>query len=259
MSRSAFTIHRLPFTIPMIHWLMQSTETHPDLARGVPPAGLLSAVERERWQHLTTEKRKRDWLCGRWTAKLLLQNRLREHTGHTIPLDSFSIINNADGVPLITGHWSLATGYSLSLSHSNSHAFCAVVEKPHCAIGADLEQITARSDGFVEDYFTVEERERVAWCVLRNQANTHYTIRDTLINATWSAKEAVLKALHLGLSVDTRAVECLIEPFVEPPTDWTPFTIQCDNSRLPRPAPTLNGWWQVKEAFVLTVAVGTPE
>jgi 4'-phosphopantetheinyl transferase len=256
MSRSPFTVHRLPFTIPMIHWLMQSHSAHPNLARGIPPVGLLSDVEWERWENLTTEKRKRDWLCGRWTAKLLLQNLYREKTGYTIPGDSFSIINNAGGVPLVTGHWSLATGYSLSISHSHGYALCAVAEHPHYSIGADLERIEERVDGFVEDYFTAGERERVACCVLRNQANTHHAIRNTLINATWSAKEAVLKALHLGLSVDTRTVECLIEPFVEPPTCWTPFTIQCDNNRLPHPAPKLKGWWQVQGDFVLTVAMG---
>lgn len=241
----------------MIHWLIQSTEAHPDLVRGVPPAGLLSEVEWARFEQLATEKRKRDWLCGRWTAKLLLQNLYREKTGYTIPLDNFSISNNAAGVPLITGHWLLRTGYSLSISHSNQYAFCVAVEEPNCPIGADMEIVTPRVDGFVEDYFTEAERERGAWCVVYKNEKTHHAPHTILINATWSAKEAVLKALHLGLSVDTRVVECLIEPFIEPPTEWTPFTIRCDNSRLPRPAPILHGWWQVKEDFVLTVAVGT--
>lgn len=240
----------------MIHWLIQSHSAHSGLAQGMPPVGLLSDVEWERWEHLTTEKRKRDWLCGRWTAKLLLQNLYREKTGHTIPLDSFSIINNMDGVPLVTGHWSLATGYSLSISHSHGYALCAVIEHPHCPIGADMEKIVERVDGFVEDYFTVEEQKRVAGCVLRQEEiPTPYATRNTLINAIWSAKEAVLKALHLGLSVDSRAVECLIEPFVEPPHDWIPFTIHCDDARLPHPAPPLTGWWRVQDTFVLTVAV----
>ena len=240
----------------MIHWLIQSHSAHPDLARGVPPTGLLSDVEWSRWEQLATEKRKRDWLCGRWTAKLLLQNLFREKNGYTVPLDCFSITNNADGVPLVTGHWSLVNAYSLSISHSHNHAFCAVIEHPHGLIGADMEQIVERVDGFVADYFTVEEQKRVAGCMLRQEEfPTPYATRNTLINAIWSAKEAVLKALHLGLSVDTRAVECLIEPFAEPPTDWMSFTVHCDDARLPRPAPPLTGWWRVQDAFVLTVAV----
>lgn len=247
-------------TASPVAWLLQSATSHPDLTRGVPPSGLLSAVEWARFEQLTTVKRKQDWLCGRWTAKIILQNLLRERTGHTIPLDSFSVINNADGVPQITGHWSLATGYSLSISHSHNHAFCAVVERPRHPIGADIEYIEERSDGFVEDYFTAEEQTRVAWYAKHDAPiATHHAPRTTLINAIWSAKEAVLKALHLGLSVDTRAVECLIEPFIEPSTNWTPFTIRCDNNRLPRPAPELQGWWQVQSDFVLTVVIGNLE
>ncbi|MBP8003246.1 MAG: 4'-phosphopantetheinyl transferase superfamily protein [Chloroflexi bacterium] len=248
-------------TLP-VAWLIQSAATHPDLERGIPPSGLLSAIEWEKFEQLTTEKRKRDWLCGRWTAKLLLQSLYRERNGETVPLDSFSITNNADGVPRVTGYWSLAKGYSFSLSHSHDHAFCAAIERPHCPIGADLERIEARVNGFVDDYFTVEEQKRVASFgqdIGQAEFPARYAPRTTFINAVWSAKEAVLKALHLGLSVDTRAVECLIEPFIAPPTDWTPFSIQCDNSRLPHPAPDLNGWWQVKEDFVLTVAVGIPK
>lgn len=239
-----------------VAWLLQSAMMHPDLERGIPPSGLLSAIEWERWEGLTTEKRKRDWLCGRWTAKLLLQSMYRERNGDTVPLDSFSITNNADGVPRITGYWSLAKSYSFSLSHSHDHAFCAAIERPHCPIGADLERIEERVNGFVADYFTAEEQERVACCLSGKNENTPHAPRTTLINAIWSAKEAALKALHLGLSVDTRAVECLIEPFVEPPASWTPFVIQCDNNRLPRPAPELLGWWQVQDDFVLTVAIG---
>lgn len=238
----------------MIHWLMQSAQAHPDLARGVPPAGLLSALERARFEQLVTPKRKRDWLCGRWTAKLLLQKLYREEAGHTIPLDSFSITNNADGVPLVTGHWSLGTNYSLSLSHSHDHAFCAVIERSYSRIGVDMERIVSRGDGFVEDYFTTTEQ-----ALFRAAQNAEFGRRNICINGTWSAKEAVLKALHLGLSVDTRAIQCLLEPFIEPPTRWTSFTIRCDDSRLPRPAPTLAGWWQVQGEFVLTVVVGEKE
>ncbi|MCB8986887.1 MAG: 4-phosphopantetheinyl transferase family protein [Ardenticatenaceae bacterium] len=55
--------------------------------------------------------------------------------------------------------------------------------------------------------------------------------------AVWSAKEAVLKALHLGLTVDTRCVECLIAPVAERPSTWTPFTIGCDDGCLFSPPP----------------------
>lgn len=192
-------------------------------------------------------KRREDWLLGRWTAKRLLQTVIWEHDGVTLPLDMITIGNDADGVPncqLPIANCPL----SISISHANGRAFAAAIEKPHAPIGADMERIQPRPAGFVEEYFTLAEialgyglvgPERAVW-----------------ETAVWSAKEAVLKALHLGLSVNTRAVSCLIEPVDRPPTWWTPFAIRCDNGRLPQPAPPLTGWWRVEDGFVLTIAVG---
>ena len=97
------------------------------------------------------------------------------------------------------------------------------------------------------DYFTKEEQALVA------QASAG--MRDVAVTAVWSAKEAVLKALHLGLTVDTRSVACLLEPVEERPLTWTPFMVQCDGSRLPKPPPRLIGWWRTYNDFVLTLVV----
>ncbi|MBE2224326.1 MAG: 4-phosphopantetheinyl transferase family protein, partial [Anaerolineae bacterium] len=75
------------------------------------------------------------------------------------------------------------------------------------------------------------------------------------VTAVWSAKEAVLKALHLGLTVDTRSVACLLDVGEERPLTWTPFPIHCDDTRLPQAAPPLTGWWRTYENFVLTLVV----
>jgi phosphopantetheinyl transferase (holo-ACP synthase) len=80
-------------------------------------------------------------------------------------------------------------------------------------------------------------------------------MRNVAVTAVWSAKEAVLKALHLGLTVDTRSVACMIEPLGERPLTWTPFTIHCDNTKLAQTAPALTGWWRTYENFVLTLVV----
>ncbi|RIK33954.1 MAG: hypothetical protein DCC57_24670, partial [Chloroflexi bacterium] len=44
-----------------------------------------------------------------------------------------------------------------------------------------------------------------------------------LVTATWSAKESVLKALRLGLRVDTRTVQCMVPP--TQPRMWSTFSI----------------------------------
>lgn len=230
----------------MLHWLVQETTAHPDLGRGVAPSGVLSAAEQTRYRALRSEKRRRDWLLGRWTAKHLLQALLREQGGCLLPLDAIAISNDADGVPLAN------YPFSISISHSNGRAFCVASKRVLAdgrpwPVGADMERIEARAPVFVADYFTAAEQEAVA------QAAP--ALRETFITAVWSAKEAVLKALHLGLSVDTRTVSCLFGPVTSSPAMWRPFAIALDEARLERPAPALAGWWRLWGSFVLTVAV----
>jgi 4'-phosphopantetheinyl transferase len=230
----------------MIHWLVQSSTVHPALRRESAPEGLLSPAEQARYRALKTDKRRADWLLGRWTAKHLLQAMLEAAEGKLFPLDQLSVINNADGAPLalIEGHPPL----SLSISHSHGQAFCAAIRHPAWPLGADMERIEPRSPAFVEDYFTQAELERV-----RRSEQLSVQARDTLVAAIWSGKEATLKALRLGLSVDTRAVACLIEPAAAPPQTWTPFAVQLELSRLPALPPSLMGWWRVWNDYVLAL------
>ena len=236
----------------MIHWLIQTTRAHPALAHGVPPDGLLSAPERERFEGLRTAKRRRDWLLGRWTAKHLLQEYLREHAGCTLPLDVLAVVAAADGAPepvvaaisdLQAARCTLQS-LSLSISHAGDTAFCALLDDPGAATGCDIERVEPRAAGFAQDYFTGPERAAL------DEAPA--ALYDTLVAATWSAKEAALKALRLGLTVDTRAVTCV--PDAAPAEGWRPVTITADPALLGRAAPALCGWWRAQGDFVLTVA-----
>ncbi len=239
----------------MIHWLTQSHVELPDLTETQENGRYLNDEELAHLQTLKTDKRRKDWLLGRWTAKRLLQKLLWEQSSFALPLDMITITNNVDGVP----DYCLPNGahpFSISISHGHGHAFVAAIEQPNVYVGADMERIEARPLGFMETYFTKEERERVAYCIVRSKVSRQNDIRNTLITAVWSAKEAALKALHLGLSVDTRVVHCLFDPFAQMPDRWLPFTIRCEHGRLPKPAPPLMGWWRVEDDFVLTIAVG---
>ena len=128
-------------------------------------------------------------------------------------------------------------------------------------IGADIERIEPRSEGFVQAYFSPEE---IRWI---DEAPAD--LRQTLITATWSAKEAVLKALLLGLSVATGRVTCLCDLSPAVSSDWRAVRVRCDPTLLPealqraswpgseydllnRPF-TFTGWWRVEGAFVLTL------
>ena len=97
----------------MIHWLIQSSADHPDLARGIAPAGLLSGAEQTRLAALKTEKRRRDWLLGRWTAKRLIQTYVERQTGLRPPLDAVVIEAEPSGAPRVIADCRLQTKYSI--------------------------------------------------------------------------------------------------------------------------------------------------
>ena len=244
----------------MIHWLVQSTSDHPDLSEGTPPEGLLGPDELARFATLRTAKRRQDWLLGRWTAKHLLQSALDQEAGVRLPLDAIVVENDAHGVPRVNlaldqldiKYWGRL---SLSISHSYGQAFCALTTVPGGRVGADIERIEPRSGPFVADYFTAEEVAR-----LPQEPGPE---RDALVTAVWSAKEAVLKALGLGLTVDTRRVVCLLDPLAATPDPvplgylWTRFAIQVHPDLLPASdqASVLSGWWHLMSNYVLTLVL----
>lgn len=216
----------------MLHWLIDTDTAHPQLAAGIPPDGLLSPGEYTRFLALRTVKRRQDWLLGRWTAKHLIQQVIDP----SLPLDSIAIANRPSGVAYLPGYPAL----HLSISHSSGWAFCAVADHP---IGVDVERIEPRIPEFAVDYFTFDE------CVLVEQCDQP----DTLITAIWSAKEAGLKTLGLGLRADTRSLVCV---GTMPNTDWTNFQLIPDAHYLN--ADPLYGWWRVMDSFVLTLVTPVP-
>jgi phosphopantetheine--protein transferase-like protein len=157
-------------------------------------------------------------------------------------LESIAIYNDAAGVPVALVQ---DQEWIISISHSHNVAFCATLpaDARACGLGADIEHIEARAERFVEDYFTTAEIDRV-----RRAPETR---RDTFVTAIWSAKEAALKALQLGLTIDTRRVNCAIDPQQYHAADWQAFEITCERTYTEK----LYGWWRIWNDHVLTLAV----
>jgi 4'-phosphopantetheinyl transferase len=214
----------------------------------------LSPAERETLATLRYPKRRREWLLGRWTAKRLLQ---RAHPNYAaLPLSALTVGNDPDGAPYLAVAGEGRLPLSLSISHRNDRAFCALLAPTPTmtapVVGADLELIEPRDPAFVSDYFTAGEVD----CVWRCPDET----RNTLVTVLWSAKEAVLKVLRLGLTVDTRRVELRhiagIEPALDAAQDgpsatgWSEIEVHCS---LPDIAP-LWAWWRSDADFVLTLS-----
>jgi 4'-phosphopantetheinyl transferase len=130
-------------------------------------------------------------------------------------------------------------------------------------VGVDVEGIAPRADSFVQAYFCSDELHWIGQAQDGDQ--------DLLGTVTWSAKEAVLKALQLGLTVDTRRVICLAATGLEltagADQGWCEVHVQIDPTLLPEalrragrlPLTTdyewqIRGWWRRAGHFVLTLA-----
>jgi 4'-phosphopantetheinyl transferase len=242
----------------MICWLLQSSSDLPVDGEGDREVSYLARQEREQYAALKTEKRRHDWLLGRWTAKKLVQAIVWEECGRPLKLDEILIGRGMDGAPFVSCNSdSVLPNYDLSISHSGDLAFCATVRRRSPAetdacLGADIERVEARPAGFVREYFTEEEAALVE----------HFPVdgRAGLVTTLWSAKEAALKAIRQGLRLDTRSLTCLVEPRRDSSQTWIPFSIHWDQSKLARggvdieAVPTLSGWWREVDGYVLTLA-----
>jgi 4'-phosphopantetheinyl transferase len=247
----------------MIRWLIQTTVDHPDVAAGRPPAGLLTDEEARQYRGFLSPRRRRDWLLGRWTSKRLIQAHVMANDGFVPPLNYFSIAYEPSGAPYVVSQHPALRGegengrlpVALAISHSNGYAFCALAanRSGKTCLGADIELAESRPASFAEEFFSDGEQAHLN-AVPASQ-------RELLTTATWSAKEAVLKAMQLGLRVDTRGVECLMPPLR--PRHWMPLRVSAhptfyDQSQAVGP---LALWWRVVEnrlrpstCFILTLA-----
>jgi len=243
----------------MIHWLIQSTAGHPAFARGIALAGLLSEQEQLRLMELKTVKRRSDWLIGRWTAKHLIQSYIERQTGVQLLMNTLTVVNDPDGapravldlrIPILDCDLDLKSkiqNLKLSVSHCDGHAFCALSDTCGIQIGADIEHIEPRAAAFAEDYFTAHELDQLCAAPLDS--------RDTIVTLIWSAKEAALKALRLGLTVDTRTISCTVAPAPQVQAAWAALGIRCAPGLLGEHEYDFQGWWRQFDRYVLTIVV----
>ncbi|MBX0330870.1 4'-phosphopantetheinyl transferase superfamily protein [Oscillochloris sp. ZM17-4] len=233
----------------MIDWLIAERN-------GLPPPGhILAPPELERYAGLRAEKRRGDWLLGRWAAKRLLRRHMAGR-GLDLPLEAIMVLSDPDGAPRVAP-WGMALALphvaaeletlAISISHSEGRALCAMLTSTQSAIynlqsaiavGADIEQIRPRGAAFAEAYDTD--------CELALLAAAPPALYDTLATAIWSAKEAALKLTRHGLRVDTRAVTCLPAPPVA--GGWASVAIHTELTGAP-----LAGRWREQDGCVITI------
>ncbi len=212
-----------------VYWLEQSEANVP------PENDWMSAAERERWQSMRLAKRRSEWRLGRWTAKQAAAAWLRLPASLLV-LAQIEIVAAADGAPEVFVSRRPAA-LSISLSHRAGTALCTIA--PTGALGCDLEMIEAHSDAFVADYFTPEEQRWIA--------SADAEERDRLVAILWSGKEGALKALRVGLRMDTRDFTVTLPAGASDAFGWGALAVRSREGRI------FQGWWRENGEFVRTV------
>ncbi len=189
-------------------------------------------------------KRRNEYLLRRWVGKRTVAARVGLDTDPAA-LARIEVLNRMTGAPYLVVEGAMAP-WDISLS---DRAGCAVAviggatAGEASALGIDLEVVEPRSEGFVTDFLTPAEQDWV-----RGPAAADPRLgRDAAANLVWSAKEAALKVLRVGLRADTRSVEIAVSS--EPRADgWAPFSAALQSG------PVLPGWWRRDGVYLLTVS-----
>jgi 4'-phosphopantetheinyl transferase len=220
----------------------------PSLAQGQAWPDLLSPREEKLLAGLGHVQRRRKWLMGRAAAKRLVRDMLGQGQDQ-VPDGKVSVLNQPSGEPFVLIEGKGGWDYPISISHRSEVGMAAVPLDRTARIGADLETIEPRDPALVRQFYTDGEAHIV---------EAAGKDRDEVVSRIWSAKEAVLKLLGLGLRIDTRGVlvNLVGETFVGCPEGWEPVDVQVI-AELPRQTmlDNLRVMWRREAGYVLTVAM----
>lgn len=202
--------------------------------------GWLSPRERGVLSRMRFRKRYIEYLTRRWTAKRAIASVLGIEPDPAV-LVHIEVGNHPSGAPYVMIEGRVAE-IDISISDRAGWAVClaGAPGTETVPLGIDLELAEPRSKGFVTDFFTPAE-QRWVWSLPDADA------RDAAANLIWSAKEAALKVLKVGLRADTRDVEVTIDESARA-DGWGPMVVVARNgARFP-------GWWRRDGVFLLTIA-----
>lgn len=177
----------------MIHWTFALNNYRDIQSLLDESATWFSSEELDEFQRIVVPKRGMEWLFSRLTIKKLVSGTLGEmHPTYV------RVRKETSGLPYIEIAGQGRLGW-LSISHSHKGVLAAFSTDGSLHFGVDLERLETRSAELRNDFFTPAENVWVARLLEDDQA--------LAANLIWSAKEAYLKAIGMGLQLDTRRVE----------------------------------------------------
>ena len=183
-------------------------------------------------------KRRNDFVRGRWVGRELARLSLGLDPHHV------AILPDDQGVPWLDHDDEGRLPYSLSLSHTSGVAAAAMVELP-CRVGVDVECPLQAPTAIARDYFAPIEARRY-----EGASDEEMAWRGAEV---WSLKEAVLKALGLGLSVSASTVTVLSVEDTSASAGWYDAKIMVAQTVLPE-GMRVEAWVQRQPSAVLAVA-----
>jgi phosphopantetheinyl transferase len=230
----------------MFRYQLVHASEFPSLVHGQAWPDLLSPREEKILAGLGLVPRRRKWLMGRAAAKRLVRDMLGEGQ---VPEKKISVLNQPSGEPFVLIEGKGGWDYPISISHRSEVGMAAAPLEGTARIGVDLETVERRDPALVRQFYTDGEAQIV---------EAASEDRDEIVSRIWSAKEAVLKLLGLGLRIDTRGVlvNLVGEAFAECPEGWQPVDVKVI-AELPRQSmlDNLRVMWRREAGCVLTVAV----
>ena len=191
MSASAVDIWWSPYKV-----VGSATVAHIDLTPHVSREALaflwLDEKERDRWQEFEHSGARRRFVLCRAALRSILCSELR------CPNESLSFAESQHGKPsaLVDG---IPNPISFNVSHSGRHGLIAVSLDEH--LGVDVEERTDRRDfdRLIEAAFGPNEQVDLRMERERGETSLFYKL--------WTVKEALIKALGTGLSLDPATFE----------------------------------------------------
>lgn len=211
------------------------------------PVGLdwLSPRERGYLDGLRFTKRRTEFLLRRHTGKRAVAAALGLANDDST-LARVEILNRLTGAPYVQLDGERAA-LDVSLTDRAGWAVALLGSEGSFAagtLGVDLEIVEPRSQGFVSDFLTPAEQAYVA-------AQGPGEGWDAAANLIWSAKEAALKVLRVGLRADTRTVEVSLGDDPDE-AGWAGLSVRHHDGQV------FPGWWRRDADFLLTIAALEP-
>ena len=166
-------------------------------------AALLAPAERQVLQQLRFPKRRREWFSGRVAGKAAVRRLLADENRPVPEPAQIEILSSQDGRPVVRviGANPDTEVIGVSISHAGEIAAVAGFLRSKAGpVGLDLEPLQEIEPPIDAIAFTPRERRAMAPPADRARLVLHL----------WTAKEAVLKAAGLGLSVSLHEVH--VEP-----------------------------------------------